>query len=178
MADHELVDLVAAELGTEGSALELLDEEQSNWIRDVLGDFMPGEIINRDSYVSHLGKVVKLLAMRGRIVLFGHGAPCFLPRDRGLRLRIVAPLEDRTRRLAQEERVGEDRARALITELERSHAAFVSHYFAQDVSSPDMYDLILNSGFLTVDGMVRVALEGAHQAGMDAHSQRSATSGA
>lgn len=174
VADRELIDLVAEHYHLPGTALELLDEEQGNWVRDVLGDFMPTQVINRDSYVSHLGKVIKLLAMRGRIVLIGHAAQYFLPRNRGLRIRVVAPLEVRLERVMADERVEEDEGRKIAAEHDRKHSRFVEHYFEQDVRDESGYDLVINTKLLGPEEALEVAYTASVQRGLVRAEERPA----
>jgi cytidylate kinase len=172
VADRELIDMVAEHYHLPGAALELLDEEQSNWVRDVLGDFMPTQVVNRDSYVSHLGKVIKLLAMRGRVVLVGHAAQYFLPRRGGLRIRVVAPLDLRLERVMADEGVGADEARKIVAGHDRKHAQFVEHYFGQDVSDENGYDLVINTRLLGPAEVLDVAYAAAAARGLVSTSQR------
>ena len=166
VADRELIDMVAEHYQLPGTALELLDEEEGNWVRDVLGDFMPTQVINRDNYVNHLGKVIKLLAMHGRVVLVGHAAQYFLPRRRGLRIRVVAPLELRLERVMADAGVDEAAAGKIIADHDRKHARFVQHYFEQDVRDEAGYDLVVNTKLLGPEEVVDVAYAAAVARGL------------
>ena len=172
VADRELIDMVAEHYHLPGAALELLDEEQSNWVRDVLGDFMPTQVVNRDSYVSHLGKVIKLLAVRGQVVLVGHAAQYFLPRGAGLRIRVVAPLELRLERVMADEGVGGDQARKIVAGHDRKRAQFVEHYFGKDVTDENGYDLVINTRLLGAAEVMDVAYAAAAARGLVSAGER------
>ena len=60
-----IVDLIADTFELDGAMLHLLDEAKANWVRDVLGELMPHQIVNLDTYVHHLGKVMRLVGLHG-----------------------------------------------------------------------------------------------------------------
>jgi hypothetical protein len=156
--DHELVDLVAAHLHVNPAMVELLDENAASWVSDVLGEFMPTEVLTRDTYTHQLRRVIQLLAMHGEVILLGRGASLFLPRGRGLAVRVVASQPDRVARVCGRSGVDEDRARREIEEVDRMRAHFVSHTFDRDVSDPQLYDLVLNSSWLPLDVLAELVI--------------------
>ena len=159
VVDQELLDAVAGKLNLDRGRSALLDEIEANWVRDVLGDFMPHEAVSRDSYVGHLGEVIKLLGMYGQVVLVGHGAPFFLPRERGLRVRVVASMRDREARLAQRERVDRKKAGKLLARHDRARREFCERYFSHDGESPELYDLVVNASSLPMTSLAQVVVD-------------------
>jgi cytidylate kinase len=163
--DQEIVDLMADTFDLDAAALHLLDEAGANWVREVLGDLMPHQVINRDAFVHHLGKVMRLVTMHGKVVLVGRGAQLFLPRSSGLAVRLVAPLDDRIRRVRARDGVDETAARRHITEVDGRRAEFLEHYFGCDPQDPTLYDLVLNRSTLTDDALVDIVLAACRQRG-------------
>ena len=165
--DSEIVDLIAATFKLDSATLHLLDEARANWVREVLGDLMPHQVVNFDTYVHHLGKILRLVALHGDVVLVGRGAQLFLPRSRGLAVRLVAPEEERLRRLMAHEGVDEAEARRRMTEIDDRRANFLEHYFGRHVEDATLYDLVLNSSTLSEDEMLEAVLAACHQRGYD-----------
>jgi hypothetical protein len=157
--DHEVVDMVSAHLRVNPALVELLDDDAASWVSDVLGEFMPTEVLTRDAYAHELGRVIQLLAMHGEVVLLGRGAHLFLPRGRGLSVRVVATLEDRIARVRARRGVSEARARDEIEEADRARAHFVAHAFDRNVSDPLLYDVVVNSSLSALDELADVVTD-------------------
>ena len=154
----EIVDLIADTFELDGAMLHLLDEAKANWVRDVLGELMPHQIVNLDTYVHHLGKVMRLVGLHGNVVLVGRGAHLFLPRDRGLALRLVASREERALRVSEQDGVSVADARKHIDDVDQRRAHFVEHYFGRAIDDPTLYDLVLNRSSLSDSELVETVV--------------------
>lgn len=165
--DGEIVDLVADVFHLDGAMLHLLDEAKANWVREVLGELMPHEVVNRDAYVHHLGKVLRLVALHGNVVLVGRGAQLFLPRRQGLAIRLVAPVDERVRRVSERDGIGVEEARRRVEDVDRRRSDFLRHYFDRDIDDPLLYDLVLNVDQLSEDDVVEVAVTACRRLGFD-----------
>jgi cytidylate kinase len=163
--DSEIVDLIADTFELDGAMLHLLDEAKANWVRDVLGDLMPHQIINLDTYVHHLGKVMRLVGLHGNVVLVGRAAHLFLPRERGLALRLVAPLEERVLRVSEHDNVKAEDARRHIEDVDRRRAHFVEHYFGRAIDDPTLYDAVLNRSSLSDSELSEIVVALCHRRG-------------
>jgi cytidylate kinase len=165
--DSEIVDLIAETFQLDGAMMHRLDEAKANWVREVLGDLMPHQVVNLDTYVHHLGKVMRLVALHGQVVLVGRGAHFFLPPDRGLSVRLIASLDERVQRVRTREGVDEATARQHVDDVDRRHAHFAEHYFARDVGDPALYDLVLNRSRFTDDELVDLVLTACRRRGYE-----------
>jgi cytidylate kinase len=154
----EIVDRIADTFKLDSTALHALDEAKANWVRDLLGELMPHQVINTDAYIRYLGKVMRLIGLHGNVVLIGRGAHFFLPRKRGVSVRMVAPADDRVRWLAARNGMDEAEARKHMDEEDRRRACFSEHYFGQDVGNPTLFDLVLNRSTLSDDEMLESVL--------------------
>jgi cytidylate kinase len=105
--------------------------------------------------------------MHGNVVLVGRGAQLFLPRDRGLSVRLVASEDERVRRVSNRDGVNAAEARKRIEEVDHRRAHFLEHYFGQAVDDPTLYDLVLNRSTLSDDELLKIVLTVVHQRGYD-----------
>lgn len=163
--DGEIVDLVAETFDMDRAMVHILDEARSNWVRDVLGDLMPQQVLNRDTYVHHLGKVIRLVGLHGQVVIVGRGAQLFLPRRSGLAVRLVAPELDRVRQIAHREHLERDAARREVADVDRRRARFLDHYFGRDIDDPQLYDVILNTSTMEADEVAQVVVDACRRRG-------------
>ena len=157
--DHELVDLVASHLRIDPAMADFLDRSAASWVSDVLSSLWPNAVATRDSYTQELRRALQLLAMHGDVVLLGHAAHLFLPRERGLAIGVVGGEEDRVARIRARLMVDEPEALRQIARVDRARAQFVSRTFGRDVSDALLYDVIFNSSCLHVDQIAELAVE-------------------
>ncbi len=114
----------------------------------------------RHIFAALLESVMLQYARRGNVVLVGRGANQMLRLVPGvLRVRTVAPLELRAQRLAASEDLDLDTARQLATAVDQQRRAYVSHLLGGDWSSPLGYDLVLNTGRLSLEQAATTVLD-------------------
>ena len=142
--DKNLVDRVAERFQLSRTMLEQVDETPSSWIWDVLGTWMDHKIITHDKYVARLGRVVLAAVRHGNVVLVGRGAQFLLPREKGLAVRIIAPLKYRIAEIVRREGLSQTDASRVIEETDLGRRDFVLSYFQKDIDDPHLYDLVIN----------------------------------
>ncbi|MGE0480062.1 MAG: AAA family ATPase [Phycisphaerae bacterium] len=119
-----------------------LDERDQTWIADMLGWLVQGELRQHD-YFHRLTQTVLALARQSSGVFVGRGADLILPRQIGLRVRIVAPAELRLRFYIEQTGLDPKQARVEMNRLEEQRIAFVKHHFRRDPEDATRYDLTL-----------------------------------
>src|SRR3954471_2215665 len=108
-----------------------------------------------------MGKILLLQAQHESTVFVGRGAQFMLPRERGLRVRVIAPIKQRIRTIMNLRACGEREAREYIETTDSEREQFVQRYFHHDVSDPHLYNLVINLGYIpreeAVDIIARAA---------------------
>lgn len=143
--DRDVLDLMADRYGLSKPMLAQVDETRINWAYDILGTWMDPHVIAHDKYVSYLGRVVLEAARQENVVLVGRGAQFFLPREKGLAVRIVAPKQYRIRRTVEQQGLTAMEAERSIDEKDRGRREFVQRFFHHDIDDPYLYDLVINT---------------------------------
>ncbi len=174
--DRELVEILARQLEVSPSLLELMDETRSNWFSDSLLTLLEPHLTIQDSYVDMLRKIMLLAATDGRVIIVGRGAGFMLPRQTGLRVRIVAPEDQRLHRLAAERGLDLRAAAKLLRETDQSRNDFVRHHFHRDPTDPAGYDLVVDSSAFGLEGTAELICNALELRG--AHLEQRAVSGA
>jgi cytidylate kinase len=92
------------------------------------------------------------LATQGHVVLVGRGAN-FATRElpHGLHVRLVAPVENRARYLAQLYNLSDTEARVYNEKCDAARRRYVKAYFDADVAAPGAYDLVINTGRVSLE---------------------------
>lgn len=157
--DRDLVDRLAEDLELEPGVLELLDERRANWLSETLLNLFNSRLVAQHGYIELLGKVLAIAASSGPVVIVGRGAHLILPPDRGFRVRVVAPRDDRVRWIAARDGIDSRSAERRLDEIDAGRHGFVARNFRHNPAEPSLYDLTLNTATLGIDGSVELVVE-------------------
>jgi cytidylate kinase len=156
--DKELLDRITQRYHGDRDMLDLVDETPSNWIIDVLGTWMDNAVISHETYLVQLTRIIQAAAKRGKVVFVGRGAQFLLPREQGFSVRLVAPEQFRIENLTRIKGIKETEAKHLLQETDRDRLEFGRRFFSHDVSDPHLYDLIVNTERLGMEGAAELIL--------------------
>ncbi len=103
--------------------------------------------------------VLATLGERGMAVVVGRGALSILPRERTLRVLIVAPVADRVERALAE--LGGTRGDALrrVDQEDSERLAFLRDRLGISGDDPALYDIVLNTGDLSAEAAAALIVE-------------------
>lgn len=154
--DKEFIQEIAARAHVVPKSVTFVDERIENVISAWIGDLFADQHLSRDAYMGHLSHFLLTVAYQSSSVLVGRGANLLLHPDRTLRVRVVAPRPLRVERIALRLRLEPANASALVDEIDAQRAAFVRKHFGRDVDAAEEYDLVLNSGTLSLEACQRL----------------------
>jgi cytidylate kinase len=152
------VDEIAKKAHIRRQLIESLDERDQATIQDIIGQLLNPEEIGTSGYLIYLKQVVLALGHQGNVVIVGHAARFILPAQFGLSVRMVAPIEVRTRRIADKARLSLKAARVEIERVDRERVKSVRRHFGHDVTGPLSHDLIINTVALSVEAAAEVVV--------------------
>ncbi len=165
--DHELLDLIAHDMGVRTQLLDSVDEKRFPWLLDTfeLIDVRP---VSENAYVQHLVKTVLALQTHGECIIVGRGSSFILPAPTTLRVRLTAPLEDRIAALSQNLGLSHKEAARRAEMIDRDRKRFIEDVFAKNETDTLLYDLVLNTARFSIAGCAQVIIEALHQRQSDA----------
>jgi len=134
--------------------LETLDEKGLSVLEDWMAYLVDFRHMWPDQYIKHLMKVIGAIGRHGGAVLIGRGANFILPPERRFSLRVIAPFEVRAANVARNHQVTEKEARQRITKTDSQRRAFIRKYFNTSIADPFNYDMVVNTGNMSIDGAV------------------------
>src|SRR5262249_61243820 len=132
------------------SLLESVDERRTSWIEECLEAFGEIPAVSASAYARYLTETVLSLAAHGECVIVGRGAAQILPPASTLRVRLVAPLEDRIAWMSRELNLPRNEAARRVAEVEGERVGFIRTHFQKDPTEPTVYELLLNSSRFTI----------------------------
>jgi cytidylate kinase len=106
-------------------------------------------------YVAQVEALILEYAAADRVVIIGRGGS-FLLRQVPfcLRVRLVAPLEARVKRIMARQRLDREAARRLISQVDGERACFIKANYGKDWDKEEMYDLTLNTASLGYERVI------------------------
>lgn len=94
-------------------------------------------------------------ARKGNVVIYGRGGQDLLQgMSNVLRLRFIAPFEDRVEHFAEREWIDPDLARELIRKCDHQRGGFIHFYFNRDWNDPLGYDLVFNTAQMSTASII------------------------
>ena len=156
--DQELLTRIAEQSGAVESILASVDERVHSSVMEFVRSLLVGFEYTQDEYRMVLTKVVGAIAHQGAAVIVGRGGHLILGPSRTLRVRVVCPTSERIARMVQRDGVTEAVAARRIREIGSDISAFMRHHFQQDAADPHNFDVIVNSGSLSVSSATDVVV--------------------
>lgn len=114
---------------------------------------------------AHLATMELILldsARKGNVILYGRGAQDLIKGlTNVLKVRFIAPFEDRVEKFAEREWIDPDLARELIRKSDHQLGGFIHFYFDRDWNDPLAYDLIFNTKRVSQQSMIETVIAAA-----------------
>jgi cytidylate kinase len=143
--DRELLQRIADDMGVRRALLDSVDERRAGWLNECLKGLSSAPAVSQGGYVRHLIETLLALGTLGNAVIVGRGATKVLPLATTLRVRVVAPLENRIEMVRREHGISEKEAARQVESTDRERNRFVKDHFLIDPVDPRNYDLVLNA---------------------------------
>jgi cytidylate kinase len=136
-----------------------MDEKTQSDFHDWLSDFLGGSSISSDIYLKHLRNIIFAIAAHGGAVILGRGANYFIPPERRISIRLVAPINVRVKNVIEKLGLSEKLAREYITKKENEQRRYIKKYFNAEIKEPHLYHAIFNTGLVKSETIVRTVKE-------------------
>lgn len=160
--DHELLEVMARDLQVRVKLLEDLDERHVSWLQETVEAFCNVGAIREATFVRHLVETMLALAARGRCIMVGRGSPFVLPAESTLRVRLMAPLEERISNVCQEQHLTRYEAARIIAKQDAEREEFIRQHFAHDPADARHFDLVLNTARFPAEECAELIVEALH----------------
>ncbi|MCK4503212.1 MAG: cytidylate kinase family protein [Desulfuromonadales bacterium] len=149
LVDGDIIKSSAKDYNLSQEALQQIDEKPPAFVENL------DRQIELD--MSRIQLIVLEQALLGDVVIYGRGGQDLLPNITSVvRIRVIAPFEERVERWAQREWIDPDLARSLVRKSDQQRAGFIKYYFDRDWCDPLQYDLIVNTTRMTVKMAVKL----------------------
>lgn len=148
---QEVIHEMAQSAKVSSRVLESLDEKGLSMLDDWVSAVVHKKHLWPDEYLQHLLKVIGTIGKHGKAVMVGRGANFVLPPESTFRLRVIAPRDFRAQKVAEEFDIPVKDAERRILKTESDRRAFIRKYFHADIEDPKNYDMVINTGKLSLE---------------------------
>lgn len=149
LVDGDEIRKVAASYGLSPEAVDKADEKPPAFVEAI--------DCQTEANYHQIELIVLEYALQGNVIIYGRGGQDLLKGiDSVLRVRIVAPFEDRVERWSEREWLDPEMARVLVRKSDQQRAGFIKYYFDRDWADPLHYDLVINTLHLSEETAVRL----------------------
>lgn len=155
---RDMVHRIAESARISETVIESLEKERLSGVQDFIASLVRDQYIHPGIYLDHLMKVVGTIGKHGRAVIVGRGANFIIPAQDRFAARVVAPLELRIENVARRFGVPSDTAKRRVLVRENRRRAFVRQSFNADICDPLHYDMIINTGQMTMKTAVEAVI--------------------
>lgn len=166
--DRAIPMAVAAELELPHEDALAYDEHlRAGWLERLLRSFvaadtgapapLAAETFSIDEFRRATDEVILNQAKTGAGVILGRAAAALLIDDpRVLRVRLDGPAERRVRQAMQLGGLDERAAHQALRKLDRTHAAYLKHFYNVELHDPRLFHLRVDSTAISIDGCVEL----------------------
>lgn len=138
--DREILTLMARDDDVRESLYRSMDERDLNWFENVFRTLVQQEFRKND-YFHRLTQVVLWLARQGPAIYVGRSVDLIMPKDKGLRVKVVASMERCVENFVRFSNVSPEQAWREIERIERERREFVENHFHIDPYTAMRFDL-------------------------------------
>jgi cytidylate kinase len=157
--DHELCALLSEDPHLKMSFESLLAEQYRSEARQFLYEMISGRAEQYTAY-KKIFEVMRLLATLGKVVLVGRAGNCVTAdMPTGVRVRLVAGLPTRIRRMMKLLNIGEEQASRKIRDQDRDRARLTQDFFTKDINDPVHYDAVFNTDALAIADIATLVVD-------------------
>ncbi len=115
---------------------------------------------DKDRYLHFMKTVIYEFARKGKCIIIGRGGQILLKDIPGiLHVRVIAPMELRIERIKNRYNYNKRLAEQIVRHSEHDRAGFHKFFFHINWEDSNLYDLLINTNFFTVETAVRMIKE-------------------
>lgn len=161
--NHQLVDQAHVHQFAQSCDADF-SEACSLYEKEAQPRFFERMFFNSPAYTSLFESLNLELASKGDIILIGRGAQIVLKDIPGiLSVRIVAPMDTRIARMAEEKNISKDEAANFIRKYDHQRASMIRTIYDKDFRDWALYDLIINTTSFSAESAADIIAKGVEE---------------
>lgn len=163
--DREILSAMAADDAVRMRMYQSMDERDLNWFEEAMRTFIRGEF-HKNDYFHRLTETLLCLARKSHAVFVGRASDLILPRNKGLRVKVICTLERRVANFARHTGLSDREAARQVERIHRERATFIWNNFQIDILDATRFDLLIHAERFTPAQAVEIILHAMQQRGI------------
>ena len=156
--DKESLELMLTDYGITEAEVEKYDEKKPSFWTIFFSE--------RNRYLHFLKTAVYTFARKSPCVILGRGGQALFQNVPGvLKVRVIAPPEQRLERIKQRFNCSDRQAKQIIDHSDHDRSGFHKMFFNIPWERPNLYDLVINTGLLSVAAAAALIKDALHEIG-------------
>ena len=147
--DREILEHMAEQKNLTEETVAFFDERYPGRMSELLAMLIAEKSFIKSDYARQLAKSAIALADLEPTIFVGRGVHLMLPRERVLAVRCICSQEFRVKRLADQLGIGQKRAEARLSEIDKEQRDFFKRIYHKKDASPYEFDLVINRDYLS-----------------------------
>jgi cytidylate kinase len=159
--DKDLLKTIVEEHNLPEKCKKYMPEGKLSTIQDILDDML-GLHPSAIALVHRTNETLLHLAHLGNTIIVGRGG-CLVTRklQGGFHVRLVGSLDKRVRRVIEFSKLNKNEAEKLVAKEEKDRKKYFDEYFNKNIEDPSLYDLTLNTDFISFDDAAKIIVHAA-----------------
>ena len=159
--DKDLLKTIVEEHNLPEKCKKYMPEGKLSTIQDILDDML-GLHPSAIALVHRTNETLLHLAHLGNTIIVGRGG-CLVTRklQGGFHVRLVGSLDKRVRRVIEFSKINKKEAEKLVAKEEKDRKKYFNEYFNKNIEDPSLYDLTLNTDFISFDDAAKIIVHAA-----------------
>lgn len=142
--DREILEHMAEQKNLTEETMAFFDERYPGRMSELLAMLITEKSFIKSDYAQQLAKSAIALADLEPTIFVGRGVHFVFPREQVLAVRCICSQEFRVKRLADQLGVGQKRAEAQLSEIDKEQRDFFKRIYHKKDASPYEFDLVIN----------------------------------
>jgi cytidylate kinase len=154
----QIIQRVAQSSRMSTKVVETLDEKAVTRVDNMINSLFASRHLSPDVYLRHLSRVIATIGEHGNAVIVGRGANFILPKNKTLRIRIIAPLEYRVEHFMKTRGLTKSETLRYVEKRDADRVGYIKKYFKADPNDSIHYDMVINTEMLGIEGAAKAVL--------------------
>jgi cytidylate kinase len=152
--DKEIIKHMAKDSSLTEKIIAFFDERFPGKMNELLVSLSIEKKFFKNDYVKQLAKTVAALAHTEPTIFVGRGTHLILPRQTILSVQLICSKKRRVENLAKALGIGNGDAEAILNRIDDGHHEFFKEVFLREKTSPDEFDLVINTDHIRSEHQV------------------------
>ena len=157
--DRKILEMMVEHESIKADVINSLSERTRGVIEDWIGHLLSGKPPEIRVF-NHLAKTLCGIASLGQAIIVGRGGAAITRKfPKGIHICLIAPIDWRIENLRNYPDRASKARMEIVKQADKERESFVKKYLDVDANDPELYHLVMNNQFLTIEEQVEIIVK-------------------